>query len=119
MVRIAGVDIPNNKKIWVSLTYIYGIGPFLSKDILSKAQIDENKQSNLLTEDEVAKIRDIIDSNHKVEGDLRQVHFLNIKRLMDLGCYKGIRHRKSLPVHGQRTHSNAQTRRKKRKILLR
>lgn len=111
MTRIAGVDIPNNKKIAIALTYIYGIGLHTSKNILEQANVDNTKKSNLLSEDEIAKIRDVIDSHLKVEGDLRQIIDMNIKRLMEVGCYRGSRHRKSLPVRGQRTHSNAKTRR--------
>ena len=118
MVRISGVDIPTNKKIGTALSYIFGIGPTLAKKILIEAQIDQNKRSKLLTEEEIAKIRDIIDSNYKVEGDLKQVISMNIKRLMDLGCYRGSRHKKQLPVRGQRTHSNARTRRKKNKATI-
>src|SRR6476620_9356284 len=94
----------------VALTYIYGIGRPTAKQILSEADIDLNKKSDVLTESEVAKIREIIDRNHRVEGDLRREVSLNIKRLVDLGSYRGVRHRKGLPVHGQRTHSNARTR---------
>jgi len=108
--RIAGVDLPRNKRMEVALTYIFGIGRPAAKKILSEAQIDLGKKSDTLTEIEVAKIREIIDREMKVEGDLRRETSLNIKRLVDLGCYRGTRHRKSLPVHGQRTHSNARTR---------
>jgi len=108
--RIAGVDLPRNKRMEVALTYIFGIGRPAAKRILSEAQIDLSKKSDTLTEIEVAKIREIIDREMKVEGDLRRETSLNIKRLVDLGCYRGTRHRKSLPVHGQRTHSNARTR---------
>ncbi|HAR41932.1 MAG TPA: 30S ribosomal protein S13 [Bdellovibrionales bacterium] len=110
MARIAGVDLPRNKRMEVALTYIFGIGRPAAKKILSEAQIDLGKKSDTLTEIEVAKIREIIDREMKVEGDLRRETSLNIKRLVDLGCYRGTRHRKSLPVHGQRTHSNARTR---------
>ena len=110
MARIAGVDLPRNKRMEVALTYIFGIGRPAAKRILSEAQIDLSKKSDTLTEIEVAKIREIIDREMKVEGDLRRETSLNIKRLVDLGCYRGTRHRKSLPVHGQRTHSNARTR---------
>ena len=111
MARIAGVDLPRNKKMGTALTYIYGIGPTMAKQVLGKAKIDENKRSDGLTEDEVARIRDVIEVTCKVEGDLRREISMNIKRLMDLGCYRGLRHRKGLPVRGQRTHSNARTRR--------
>ncbi|MCM2276576.1 MAG: 30S ribosomal protein S13 [Oligoflexia bacterium] len=110
MARIAGVDLPRNKRMEVALTYIFGIGRMTSKKILGEAQIDLNRKSDSLTEAEVAKIREIIDRVHKVEGDLRREISLNIKRLVDLSCYRGTRHRKGLPVHGQRTHSNARTR---------
>jgi small subunit ribosomal protein S13 len=108
--RIAGVDLPRNKRMAVALTYIYGIGRPTAQKILAEASIDLNKKSDTLTESEVAKIREIIDRTHRVEGDLRREVSLNIKRLVDLGCYRGARHRKSLPVRGQRTHSNARTR---------
>jgi small subunit ribosomal protein S13 len=108
--RIAGVDLPRNKRMEIALTYIYGIGRTTAKDILQKAQIDLNKKTDELTESEVSKIREIIEKGYKVEGDLRREVSLNIKRLVDLGCYRGIRHRKGLPVRGQRTHSNARTR---------
>lgn len=110
MARIAGVDLPRNKRMEVALTYIYGIGRPTAKKILVEADIDLNKKSDTLTESEVAKIREIIDRTHRVEGDLRREVSLNIKRLVDLGCYRGVRHRKGLPVRGQRTHSNARTR---------
>lgn len=110
MARIAGVDLPRNKRMEVALTYIFGIGPSTSRKILAEAKIDQNKKTDALTEAEVAKIREIIDRACKVEGDLRRETSLNIKRLVDLGCYRGIRHRKGLPVRGQRTHSNARTR---------
>jgi len=108
--RIAGVDLPRNKRMAIALTYIFGIGRPTAQKILAEANIDLNKKSDTLTEAEVAKIREIIDRTHRVEGDLRREISLNIKRLVDLSCYRGIRHRKSLPVHGQRTHSNARTR---------
>jgi small subunit ribosomal protein S13 len=108
--RIAGVDLPRNKRMEVALTYIYGIGRAASRDILGQAGIDGNKKSDTLTEAEVAKVREIIERTKKVEGDLRREVALNIKRLVDLSCYRGVRHRKGLPVHGQRTHSNARTR---------
>jgi small subunit ribosomal protein S13 len=108
--RIAGVDLPRNKRMEVALTYIYGIGRQGSRKILTEAGIELSRKTDALTEAEVAKVREIIDRNHKVEGDLRRETSLNIKRLVDLGCYRGTRHRKGLPVHGQRTHSNARTR---------
>ena len=110
MARIAGVDLPRNKRMEIALTYIYGIGRPLAKKILTEAQIDLSRKSDALTEAEVAKVREIIDRSVRVEGDLRRESSLNIKRLVDLGCYRGTRHRKGLPVRGQRTHSNARTR---------
>ncbi len=110
MARIAGVDLPRNKRMEVALTYIFGVGRPSARKILVEANIDLNKKSDTLTEAEVAKIREIIDRAHRVEGDLRREVSLNIKRLVDLGCYRGVRHRKGLPVRGQRTHSNARTR---------
>ena len=111
MARIAGVDLPRNKRMGVALTYIYGIGPVIAKDVLTKAKVSEDKRTDTLGEDEIARIRDVIEATYKVEGDLRREISMNIKRLMDLGCYRGLRHRKGLPVRGQRTHSNARTRR--------
>jgi len=108
--RIAGVDLPRDKRMEVALTYIFGIGRSMARKILDEARIDRDKKSDLLNEVEVAKIREIIDRNHRVEGDLRREVSLSIKRLVDLNCYRGIRHRKGLPVRGQRTHSNARTR---------
>ena len=110
MARIAGVDLPRNKRMEIALTYIFGIGRAVSNRILSEAKIDPNKKSDSLDETEVSKIREIIDRTLRVEGDLRREISLNIKRLVDLGCYRGVRHRKGLPVRGQRTHSNARTR---------
>ena len=103
MARIAGIDLPRNKRIEVALTYIYGVGRSTSQVILSKAGVDFNTRSDDLTEEEVAKIRKVIDSEFKVEGDLRRDVTMNIKRLMDLGCYRGLRHRRGLPVRGQKT----------------
>ncbi len=113
MARIAGVNIPSQKPIWVSLTYIYGIGPTTSRRILSEVGVEPQKRTNELSEAELARIREKIDSEYKVEGDLRREVAMNIKRLMDLGCYRGLRHRKGLPVRGQRTHTNARTRKGK------
>jgi len=113
MARISGVNIPTNKRIHISLTYIFGIGPKIAGDICSKASIDISKRVNQLNDDEVNKIREIIESEHSVEGDLRRKISMNIKRLTDLGCYRGLRHRKKLPVRGQRTHTNARTRKGK------
>lgn len=117
MARIAGIDLPRNKRIEIALTYIFGIGRSTSQEILSKAGVDFNTRSDNLTEDEIAKIRKIIDSDHKVEGDLRRDVTMGIKRLMDLGCYRGLRHRKGLPVRGQRTKTNARTRKGPRKTV--
>jgi small subunit ribosomal protein S13 len=117
MARIAGVDLPRNKRVEVALTYLFGIGRPLSNDILERAGIDKNKKSDDLTDDEVVKIRQVIDQNCKVEGDLRRDVAMNIKRHMDLGTYRGLRHRRNLPVHGQRTHSNARTRKGPRRSI--
>jgi small subunit ribosomal protein S13 len=108
--RIAGIDLPKNKRAEIGLTYILGIGRSTAKKMLEASKIDLDKKIEELTEAEVAKIRDFIDKNLKVEGDLRRDTSMNIKRLVDLGCYRGVRHKKGLPVHGQRTHSNARTR---------
>jgi small subunit ribosomal protein S13 len=110
MARIAGVDLPGRKHIWISLQYIYGIGPWGAKQICKQADIPTDKKTDDLDENEVRKIREVIDANYKVEGDARREKAMNIKRLMDLGCYRGLRHRRSLPVRGQRTHTNARTR---------
>lgn len=110
MARIAGVDLPRGKRIEIGLTYIYGIGRTTSTRILSKLNIDPGTKTDDLSESEINNIRKIIDSDHKVEGTLRSEISMNIKRLMDLGCYRGLRHRKSLPVRGQRTSTNARTR---------
>ncbi len=110
MARIAGVDLPRNKRMEIALTYIFGIGKSASRKILKEANIELDKKSDTLTEAEVAKIREIIDRSHPVEGDLRREVSLSIKRLVDLSSYRGLRHRKGLPVRGQRTHSNARTR---------
>ena len=110
MARIAGVNIPSGKPVGVALTYIYGIGPTSSQKILSATDIAFGRRVNELSDAEVARLREVIDRNHRVEGDLRRDVAMNIKRLMDLGCYRGLRHRKGLPVRGQRTHTNARTR---------
>lgn len=110
MARIAGIDLPRNKRIEIALTYIYGIGRSTSQKILTDSGVDMNTRTDNLTEAEVARIRENIDKNVKVEGDLRRDISMNIKRLMDLGCYRGLRHRKGLPVRGQRTKTNARTR---------
>ena len=113
MARIAGVNIPQNKVVHVALTYIHGIGNKFSNNICEKLNISKNRRTSSLTEDEVLKIREFIDKNYKVEGDLRREVSLNIKRLIDLASYRGSRHKKKLPVRGQRTHSNARTRKGK------
>ncbi len=110
MARIAGVDIPNAKRIEIALTYIYGIGRKSANDILASTGINPDKRAKDLTEDEVAKLRDEIENNYKVEGDLHRDVALDIKRLIEINCYRGIRHRKGLPVRGQRTKTNARTR---------
>ena len=110
MPRIAGIDIPLDKRIEIGLTYIYGIGKKTSSDILKQAEIDLNKRSKDLDDNEVAKLREIIESNYSVEGDLRKEIQGNIRRLVEIGCYRGIRHRQGLPVRGQKTKSNARTR---------
>jgi len=110
MARIAGVDIPRDKRVEIALTYIYGIGVSQSRKILEQAQVNKDTRVKDLTEDELSRIREIIDKNYKVEGDLRREVSLNIKRLIEIGCYRGIRHRRGLPVRGQRTKTNARTR---------
>jgi len=110
LARIAGVDLPKNKRVEIGLTYIYGIGKAASRSILSKLNINPDTKVDKLSETEVNNIRKIIDTDHKVEGELRTDVSMNIKRLMDLGCYRGLRHRKSLPVRGQRTKTNSRTR---------
>jgi small subunit ribosomal protein S13 len=116
MARISGVDIPRNKRILVSLTYIYGIGPSVSGRILKEAGIEPSRRTHELTDAEVARIRSVIGTNATVEGDLRKEVAMNIKRLMDLNTYRGLRHRRGLPVRGQRTHTNARTRKGPRRI---
>jgi small subunit ribosomal protein S13 len=116
MARIAGVDIPRDKRVEIALTYIYGIGRSISSEILAKTGI-ENKRVNELTSEEVAKLRDVIDRNYIVEGDLRREVQMNIKRLIEIGSYRGRRHRMNLPVHGQRTRTNARTKRGPRKTV--
>jgi small subunit ribosomal protein S13 len=117
LARIAGIDLPRNKRIEVALTYIYGIGRSLSLEILGKAGVDPNTRSDDLTEVEAGKIREVIEAGYPVEGDLRREVTGNIKRLMDLGCYRGLRHRKGLPVRGQKTKTNARTRKGPRKTV--
>ena len=115
MARIAGVDLPKDKRVEVGLTYIYGIGRPTSRKILRVANVDFNTRVNKLTEDEVNRIKEVIQKEYKVEGDLRREITMNIKRLMDIGTYRGFRHRRSLPVRGQRTHTNARTKKGPRK----
>jgi small subunit ribosomal protein S13 len=117
MARIAGVDLPREKRVAVSLTYIYGIGRNSSRQILTAANIDPNTRVRDLAEVEVARLREIIDRNYRVEGDLRREIAMNIKRLQEIGCYRGIRHRKNLPVRGQRTRTNARQKRGARKTV--
>jgi small subunit ribosomal protein S13 len=117
MARIAGVDLPREKRVEVALTYIFGIGRPTAQKILSATGVDVNTRVRDLTEDEVAKLRDYIDKNVKVEGDLRREISLNIKRLMEIGCYRGIRHRRGLPVRGQRSKTNARTRKGPRRTV--
>ena len=117
MARIAGVDIPRNKRVEVALTYIYGIGPTSAKGILTKTNVDPDTRVNNLTEDEVNRIRETVDKEYTVEGDLRRQVSMNIKRLIEIKCYRGIRHQRGLPVHGQRTRTNARTRRGVKKTV--
>ncbi len=113
MARIAGVNIPTHKRVEIALTYIHGIGRTKAKQICTKVGIPDDRRVNDMTDDEVIRIREVIDNDYMVEGELRREIAMNIKRLMDLGCYKGLRHRKGLPVRGQRTHTNARTRKGK------
>ncbi|MBL1212991.1 MAG: 30S ribosomal protein S13 [Ignavibacteriae bacterium] len=117
MARIAGIDLPKQKKAYIGLTYIYGIGQTSAKLILEKSGIDPNKKVQELTEEEVAKIRSVMTSDFKVEGSLRSEVQQNIKRLMDIGCYRGLRHRRGLPVRGQRTRTNSRTRKGKKRTV--
>ncbi|CUW44688.1 30S ribosomal protein S13 [Brucella vulpis] len=110
MARIAGVNIPTNKRVIIALQYIHGIGPKFAREIVTKVGITDDRRVNQLSDAEVLQIREAIDADYQVEGDLRREVSMNIKRLMDLGCYRGLRHRRSLPVRGQRTHTNARTR---------
>jgi small subunit ribosomal protein S13 len=110
LARIAGVNIPTNKRVCIALTYIFGIGRTKAGEICERIGIAETRRVNELSDDEVVRIRELIDAEYKVEGDLRREVAMNIKRVMDLGCYRGLRHRKGLPVRGQRTHTNARTR---------
>lgn len=117
MARIAGVDLPRNKRAEIALTYIYGIGRSSAKKIIETLSIEAAKKVEELTDDEVVKLRQLIDTNYKVEGDLRREIAMNVKRYIDLGTYRGLRHRKNLPVHGQRTHTNARTRKGPRRAI--
>ena len=118
MARISGIDLPNSKRVEIGLTYIYGIGRNISNDILTKAKIDKNVRVSDLTDEQVNKIRTIIEKEYQVEGDLRSEISLNIKRLMDLGNYRGLRHRRHMPVRGQRTKPNARTRKGPRRLAV-
>jgi small subunit ribosomal protein S13 len=117
MARVAGIELPRNKRIEIALTYIFGIGRTAANQILAKANVDPAIKSDDLTADDQVRIRQVIDQDYKVEGDLRREQQQAIKRLMDLGCYRGIRHRRGLPVRGQRTHTNARTRKGPRKLV--
>ncbi len=117
MARIAGVDIPREKPVWIALTYIYGIGRTRSAQLVGRANIEPGRRVKDLTEDEISRIRELIDREYTVEGDLRREVNLNIKRLMEIGCYRGLRHRRGLPVRGQRTRTNARTRRGPRRTV--
>jgi small subunit ribosomal protein S13 len=118
MARIAGIDLPKDKRIEIALTYVFGIGRPSANKILEKANIDRDTKVSQLSEPEVVRLRDILDEDYKVEGDLRRDIATDIKRLMDIGSYRGLRHRKSLPVHGQRTHTNARTRKGPRRAVM-
>ncbi len=118
MVRIAGVDLPRKKRMEIALTYIYGIGKSSARAILEQAGVDINEKTDNISEAQAAKIRDVIEKNYTIEGDLRKETIMNIKRLMDLGNYRGLRHRKGLPVRGQRTHTNARTRKGPRRNMM-
>ncbi len=118
MARIAGIDLPKNKRILIALTYIYGIGRATSQKILDEARVDHSVKTDDLNDVQIAAIRQAIDAGYKVEGDLRTEVSMNIKRLMDLGCYRGLRHRRGLPVRGQRTHTNARTRKGPRRSVV-
>ncbi len=119
MARIAGVDLPRRKRLEIALTYIYGVGRSRAQEIVEKAGVDGATKVEMLTEEEVRSIRTVIDNDYKVEGDLRREVQMNIKRLKDLGCYRGLRHRKGLPVRGQRTRTNARSRRGPRRAMIR
>ena len=117
MGRISGVDVPRDKRAVIALTYVYGIGKSSSIEILKRAKIDENTRMKDLTEDEISRIRSVVDKDYEVEGDLRRAINMNLKRLMDIGSYRGLRHRKGLPVRGQRTHTNARSRKGPKKTV--
>ena len=117
MARISGVDLPRNKRIEIALTYIYGIGRTSAREICAKAEIDVDSKTDVLADGEVVRLREIIETDYKVEGDLRREVSQNIKMLMDIGCYRGLRHRRGLPVRGQRTHTNARTRKGPKKTV--
>lgn len=118
MARIAGVDLPRNKRIEIALTYLFGVGLHTSRSILEKAEVDPNTRTYQLSEGEIQRIRKIIDQEYKVEGDLRREISMSIKRLMDIGCYRGLRHRRGLPCRGQRTKTNARTRKGPRRNMM-
>jgi len=117
MARIAGIDLPRNKRLEIALTYIYGIGRSVARELCEKAEIDGSVKTDILTDSEVVRLREIIESDYKIEGDLRREVSQNIKMLMDIGCYRGLRHRRGLPVRGQRTHTNARTRKGPKKTV--
>jgi len=118
MARIAGIDLPRNKRMEIAMTYIYGIGRKTSNEILTKADVSPDKKAEDVDENEVRRIRDVLESDYQVEGDLRREWSMNVKRLMDLGCYRGLRHRRGLPVRGQRTHTNARTRKGPKRMAV-
>jgi small subunit ribosomal protein S13 len=117
LARIAGVDLPRDKRIEVALTYIHGIGPTTAKKIVERTKVNPDTRTRELTEEEVGRLREVIDREYRVEGDLRREVALNIKRLMEIGCYRGLRHRRGMPVRGQRTRTNARTRRGPRRVV--
>jgi small subunit ribosomal protein S13 len=117
MARISGVDLPRNKRLVIALTYIFGIGRTSAKEICAKAEIDPNSKTEILSDGELVRLREIIEEDYKVEGDLRRIVSQNITMLMDIGCYRGLRHRRGLPVRGQRTHTNARTRKGPKKTV--
>lgn len=117
MARIAGVDLPRNKRVEIALTYLFGVGRSLANEILGKAGVDPGTNSDSLSDDDVVRIRQVIDQSYKIEGDLRREIAMNIKRHMDLGTYRGMRHRRNLPARGQRTHTNARTRKGPRRAI--